>query len=443
MPSTPSTPPPSEPVRRALSISVVEGSLHAVMLGVSETYLGAFAVELGHGAERLALLATLPLALGALAQLSSGALTRVLGRKRLAVIGALCQAVCHLGLIGIAASADDRLAPLLGVKILFWISGSIMAPAWGDWIAALTEGVSRERYFARRSAIVHLCLVVAFAAAGVGLYMTAGNELSTYAVLFAVGAAARLASALALALQDDPSPPAAPMASPLTRTRAALREGRFRVVGYLGLLMFGASVSIPFFTPYMLTELELDYGTFAALSGVSILSKALVFPLFRRIARALGLPRLLLLSGVGVASVPLLWTLSPELGPLVIVHIVSGVAWAGLEFSSFQILMAEIRPELRTEFFSLNNSFSGMLQVAGSVGGGWLLREGGLAYVDVFLVSAVLRVLPLFLLLRALPRMRLPKRLLRIPMRLFSVRPSAGAAQRPILSRNPAPPDEE
>ena len=39
------------------------------MLGVSETYLGAFAVELGHGAERLALLATLPLALGAVAQL--------------------------------------------------------------------------------------------------------------------------------------------------------------------------------------------------------------------------------------------------------------------------------------------------------------------------------------------------------------------------------------
>lgn len=404
------------------------------MLGVSETYLGAFAVELGHGAERLALLATLPLALGAISQLASGALSRALGRKRLTVIGAACQAACHLGLVLIALTADTRFLPLLVTKALFWISGSIMAPAWGDWIAALTESVSRERYFARRSAIVNLCLLTAFGSAGTALFWSDGNELPVFALLFAIGALARLSSAVALLLQHDAQGGVPHPGSPLERTQAAWREGRFRVVAYLGLLMLGASVSVPFFTPYMLSELRLDYGTFTALSAVSILSKALVFPLFRFVARAIGLPRLLLLSGIGVAAVPLLWSLSSTIGFLVLVHLVSGVAWAGLEFSSFQILMGEVRADLRTEFFSLNNSVSGLLQVLGSVSGGWLLRAGGLAYTDVFLLSAGLRILPLLLLLWALPRMRLPRRLLLIPMRLFSVRPSAGAAQRPILS---------
>ena len=55
----------------ALKVSMLEGCLHAVMVGVTESYLGAFAVELGHGPRALALLATLPLLAGAGSQLLS------------------------------------------------------------------------------------------------------------------------------------------------------------------------------------------------------------------------------------------------------------------------------------------------------------------------------------------------------------------------------------
>jgi MFS family permease len=436
------TAPSNDVTRKALGISVAEGSLHAVMLGASETYFGTFAVELGHDAERMAILATVPLCLGALSQLFAGSLTRLLGRKRLSVIGAFLQAACHFGFIWIALYGDTRLWSLLLAKSLFWISGSVMAPAWGDWIASLTSGVHRERYFARRSGIVHVCLLTAFTLSGLALYQTEGSELSTYAALFAVGAVARFASAAALVVQSDPNPPAPSPLSASRRILLAFREGRFRVVVYYGCLMCGASVAIPFFTPYMLEELGLDYGTFTALSAVSILTKAVAFPLLRRVSEALGLPRLLLLSGLGVALVPLLWTVARSFELLILVHVVSGAAWAGLEFASFQILMNEIRADLRSEFLALSNAFSGTLQVVGSIGGGLLLRGNTLGYSDVFLLSALLRALPLLLLLVLLPRLRLPKRLRGMPMRLFSVRPSAGAAQRPILPAQPGDEDE-
>ncbi|MET0413608.1 MAG: MFS transporter, partial [Polyangiaceae bacterium] len=93
---------------------MVDGTLHAVMVGVTESYLGAFAVELGHGPEELALLATVPLLVGAGAQLASPLLCAALGgRKRLAVLGATVQALSIAGLAAIAWHGNTSLWALL------------------------------------------------------------------------------------------------------------------------------------------------------------------------------------------------------------------------------------------------------------------------------------------------------------------------------------------
>ena len=89
--------PPDERARAALKVSIVEGMLHATMVGVAESYLGALAVELGHRDGALALLATIPLLLGSSGQLLASPMLSWLGsRKRLVVLGAGVQALTHL-----------------------------------------------------------------------------------------------------------------------------------------------------------------------------------------------------------------------------------------------------------------------------------------------------------------------------------------------------------
>src|SRR5690606_35269809 len=154
----------------------------------------------------------------------------------------------------------------------------------------------------------------------------------------------------------------------------AARQGKLRVASYLAFLMLGCTVSTPFFTPYMLRELNMDYGSFALLSATSLLSKAVVFPVFHRLALPHGLPRMLLVSGTGIAVVPVLWAMSSDYVWLLFIHVFSGAVWAGLEYSSFQLLMQDTKAELRTEFFSISNSMSGLLQVVGALAGGALLR---------------------------------------------------------------------
>lgn len=389
----------SRSVDRALRISIVDGVLFALMLGVSESYFGACAVALGHGDTALALLATLPLFVGSLAQAFTSPLVLCLGsRKRLVALGALVQALTHLGLIAIAAFSLHSFWFLLGLIIVYYMSGMIIQPAWGAWMGELTERRDRERFFAVRSTLMSVSTLSAFLWAGFQLRDGAAHhDLSrTYAWLFAVGFCARLGSSYLLYRQPDPLPVRRDnLPRVLARTRSAVRGDGFRVALLLGVWMLGAHISIPFYAPFMLKTLSLGYDGFALVCAIQLVSKAAAFPFMRWISQRLGLTRMLAWSMGGAALVALLWGIAPSVGGLVIAQVLSGVAWAGYEFSSFQVLLQRARPKQRVEFLAMAASFAGLMQLSGALLGSWLLARGGMNYRDVFMVSALARALPL------------------------------------------------
>jgi len=425
-----------------LVLSLIDGLLHAAMIGTAESYLGAFAVELGHRDMALGLLATLPIASGALSQLAAPALSRWLGRRsRLVVAGAALQALSLVAMIAIARTGSTSLAALLTVKLLFWVSGAAIAPAWSEWMAVLTEEVDRQRYFAWRSAATQVALLLAFLAAGEALHgaRALGQTLEVYGMLFGVAAMLRAASAVALLAQArarriEPPPEANPdiARSPL---RLAISTSQWRTALYVGALMFGAQISVPFFTPYMLRELQLDYRSFATLTAVSIVCKVLVFPLCHPLASRIGLRPVLIASGVGIATVPPVWALVDTPAGIAFAQGLGGVVWAGFEYASFQLLLSSAQPACRLEFLSLAGSLSGLLQVAGALLGSQLIERLGLGYRDIFWLSGAGRALALSLLLSALPNLPWPSQLRRPMMRLWSVRPNAGAVLRAIFGR--------
>lgn len=430
-------------VQRALRLSVVDGLLNAVMVGAAESYLGAFAVELGHGATNLALLTTLPLLSGALAQLvGPGLSARVGSRRRFIVTCAVVQALSLLLFYAVAALRAHSLWALLGAKLLFWVSSLVMTPAWSAWMAQLTEHVPRERYFALRSGAVQGALMIAFGAAGTALNHAPNSDalLKTYRVLFVVALCARLGSALALHLQPDPGPAASlSLPAPGERLRLALRTSDWRLALYLAALMLGAQLSIPFFTPFLLRELHFSYGAFAGLTAVSLFAKAVAFPVCHPLSARIGLKPLVIASGLSVSALPLLWAVWSTHTGLLLAQVLSGIGWAGMEFATFQLLLNSARPECRYEFLSLANSLSGVAQVIGAVVGALLI--GTLGYRTVFLCSALGRGLSLGFLLLSVRHLTLPARLPRIFLRLISVRPSGGATHRPIVTDAPPRPD--
>lgn len=411
--------------RRALRWSAVDGALHAVMLGTSETYLGALAVELGHRDVALALLVTVPLLCGALAQLATPRLVRLAGSERRFIVAcAALQGLAHLGFLAIVLSGSSSLPALLATKILYWVSGAVIGPAWNAWMARLVPAKLRGPYFARRNMITHAVLLFAFL--GSGLWLEAerqriGSALAGFAVLYGVALVARLASAFALSRQA-PFRAAGPT-KPRPALRTILAAGRWRVALYCGALLFGAQLAVPFFTPYMLRELGLDFTSYALLSSVAIFAKAVAFRAWRR-ARLEPLS-MLAVAGLGIAAVPLAWAASPNLAVLVVAQLIGGWAWAGYELASLELLLGDAPEDGPVEFFALVGSLVGTTQLVGSMLGGWALRSD-FDYADVFLLSALGRAIALLFLLPLLP-VRASLRRVRVAVRFIGVRPSSGA----------------
>ncbi|HWO12200.1 MAG TPA: MFS transporter [Polyangiaceae bacterium] len=418
---------------------MLEGALHAVMVGVAESYLGAFAVELGHGPRHLALLSTLPLLAGASIQLLAPMLCALLGgRKRLVVAGALGQTASLAALLAIAASGSTSLTALLAAQLGFWTSGGAMAPGWNAWMASLTVYTERPRYFAQRSGLNQLALLIAFGAAGCALHHAGASVLRCFVILFAVAFVARLASVAALLGQADLEPPRRVRLSEAQvapRARKAWLESKFQVATYLCALAFGTHLAAPFFTPYMLRELSLDYKAFAALSATSILAKALAFCFCHRIAKRTGLERLLAWGGAGVALTPLVWACSSDLGVLIFAHVLGGMVWAAVEYTSYQLLLDNAPADLTAEFFSISNCMTGLAQLAGALAGGLMLSQGVASYHELFLLSALVRALPLVVLLCSRRGQTLPLR--ELYARFAALR--APGATRPLLVASELP----
>jgi len=429
---------PQDPVKieRSLRLSIIDGLLYGVMVGACESYLGAFAVALGHGSAAIALLVTVPMLFGALSQLLAPVLVARLGnRKRLVVSAVLVQAVVALpALLTISVNAETSFWALLLAKTLFWTSGSVAGAVWNAWMEALTRTVARERYFALRSMSVHAVLLVAFVGAGAFMrWRTAeGQQLLGFAAMFALATLARLGSALTLSRKLNIEARSTSL-TPLERLGVAKRQGRYRLPVFMGVFMLGAQISIPFFTPYMLRVLKLDLLQFSLITSASILAKAVCFPLWARAAKHVGM-RGVFLSSVSVISLlPLAWTQVHEIGPLLVVQVASGAMWAGWEYASLQLMMRDAPRAVGTEYFALTAAISGALQLAGSMIGSVLLLLTDDSYHAAFALSSLGRMGALILLLPWI--MQLADREAWPPLftRILTVRPTQGAVQRAIV----------
>jgi MFS family permease len=416
--------------RRTLRLSVLDGVLHAAMVGVSESFLGALAVELGHTGAALALLTTFPLVVGALAQLASPLLARRLGSpERLVVLSAFGQALSHLGLLAVTVSGTGALMPLLLAKIAFWLTGSLVGPAWGAWITDLTRGIDRSTFLARRTGIVHLGLLIAFVLAG--WFIKTGGEavLPRLAILHGVALVFRLGSAAALAGKE-----------PMRRRRLEIagpgeQSSRYGVPLFMAGVWFSVSITSPFFTPYMLEDLALDYAGFTVLMAAAILARALVAPWLGRVAARIGLKALMVTGAFFIAITPLIWAWWSSFAVLFAAQLFSGLAWAMYELASFQLLVASAGDTARLRFLAVAACLSTGAGVVGGLLGAWALKAFELSYQELFGYNTLVRIVPLALFVGyAFTRLPLVRGVVRgLVFRLETVRPGAGVGARVVF----------
>lgn len=396
------------PLRKDLRAMSADGAATSVMVGVGETYLPAFVLALTASPLACGLASTVPLVVGAMAQLiSPWAIDRLRSYRRWVVWCVVIQALSFIPLLLAAWTGEMPTLLVFGFLSWYWAFGMAASSVWNAWVGELVPTRLCAGYFASRSRLCQLGIVTGFVGGGILLQRNArwGGPVEIFVALFAAALVSRIVSAIFLTAQHDATPPRSESLAQSFRglTRGADRQGGVSPILYILAIQVAVQISGPYFTPYMLCQLQFSYAKYVTLIGVAYLARVVCLPAFGRIAAQYGTSRLLWIGGLGIVPASALWIVSDRFEYLVAVQIFSGVVWAAYELAMTLVFVNAIPMARRIGILTLYNLVNAVAILVGSLGGGailWLAGQSRDAYLLLFALSAIARVAATLVLAR-------------------------------------------
>lgn len=435
----------------AMRLSIREGAVWALMVGLGETYFVADAVRLGASVLELALTVTLPLALAGVGPMLALSTLRRRTRRPVAVTAALLQALVLASLA--LLDGIDRNAPriLIAMVCLYQTAGLAAGTAWSSWYGDLVPEAVRGRYFARRNSFVYVSTCVGLVAGGALLHLLEpGKAVGTtdggtgFAVILCLAAGFRCLSALLLF--RSPEPAFLGVAGWQHTTEFFRTPSGTRVVKLLlaaSALYFAAYMSSPYFAPFMLETLRFTYVEYMIAMVWLVVVKALATQLWGRVVDRAGATWVFRAGLLLVAIVPLPWIVANDLALVLVGQGLSGLAWCAYELGFFAAMLGASTPATRPTIFAVQSLMLGWVQLGAAVLGAFLVNSGEMSFRALFGTSAAARFAVALLVALWIRRALVlaPVRYASLSLRALGFRPSGGLSRRPVFDA--APPDEE
>jgi MFS family permease len=424
-------------VDKALRHSVRDGMAYSVQVGAGETYFSAFALFLRATAPQVAVLSTLPLLLASSAQIFSAFIGDYVGRRRLVLWGCALQALLWLPILLVPVLFSGYTVPaLLVLLVLYHSANNLAAPQWTSIMRDLVSERRRGRYFAHRTRLTTIMTFLSLVLCGLLLHEldTAGRTYLGFVLIFLIAFVARTVSVYHLTfLHEKPATTTTPDMHIEHWWRSLLSTGAIGFSVYVALMNAAVGISSPFFTVYMLRDLQLSYLDFTMLAGTSVLCQFLMLTTWGRIADVYGNRLILIVTSISLPIVPSLWLLSDDFWALLLFQALSGLSWSGFTLSAGNLLY-ELVPQTRRAAYV---AFHNVGTAAGVFGGAMLgallevlLPPRGVLFGEsstlsnllyLFIISGVARAIVAALLARRVRELRKPRRALSAPALVLRV----------------------
>jgi MFS family permease len=408
-------------VERSLDASIRDGAAYAVMVGLGESWIGLCAVFLQATTAQVGLLHTIPLFLGACAQILSLYLIERTGRRNFAfVAGSFVQTLSWLPMI--AALFVPKAAGfwiLFGGFVVYLAANHFTMPAWMSVMGDLVPAGSRGRYFGSRNSMAFLTQTVALVLAGVGLriYEKNGHEAQGFLVLFGGALLARAASTWYLSRMAEPAyHETEEHRFTLWKFVSAMPRSNFaRFALFVACLNAAAHFAGALFVPYWRRDLGYGYWEIlAVLAAVLVIQvPALVF--WGRAADRFGNKKVLVATSLGISALPAMWLLTGHIGWAVFMQLWSGFLWSGFNQSVANFLLDAVSPPKRARCWAYLNFMLNTGVLVGGLAGSWAItvvpmNVGPVVFAFPFctllVLSTALRASVVFIFLRLFREVR-------------------------------------
>ncbi len=427
--------PVKRPFRQIVRHSFQDSAWYSLMVGWGETYLAAFTLHIGLGDIHSGFISVVPVAIGSLIQLALASFLTIRYSHRTWVLicasGQILSLFCLflLPFLFSLPATGVMAAVLYAVTTLYWTLGLSSSSSWNTWMGDLIPRRLHVRFFSNRSRVSQAFVLVGIISAGLALN-SAKHVTLVFALIFLCSGIARIFSGYHIFRQ----PEAEVHRQPLVHLRSLKQTGLVALIGYSFFLQIMVNIAAPYFNPYMLKVLNLNYVTYTFLMGTTFLSRIVLFPVITRFAEKYGPYRLLTFGTLLLSSTPLFWHLYDDLRILFALQIISGIGWGLQDLGLLLTVFDRYDRKTRSRVLTLLNVYNSIGMLIGAVVGSLLLKADGLskdAYHVVFIISCVGR-LASFLILPFLYQEVRQRRWV-IFTRIVGLRPMSGGILRPIL----------
>ena len=385
--------------KQTVKLSHFEGALFALMVASTENFLNYYAIKQNITSFQLALLATIPLLCGAIAQV---VIPKLISEKNLAASIVWTMLIQVVGVLGILYTVYEKFSyiNLLVYGCIYFIGGQSSTPLWIDWASRIIPRRNFRKYMANRSEFTWYLILFFYVSFALLSQYTSWFKIIT---VFIVGALARILSCtVQYFIIRRPFP-----------LRALKHEGDHdhRLVDHTtkklinwfilitSIFRMAVVMSGPFFYPYMLNELKLSMTHFVLLSSMPFLGRAIFFSRWGKSGTHYSAFWGVIVAGLYISIIPLIWTVSRNFYFLLGFEIISGIFWGGLELNQVLMIQNFIHHKSRV-YLGVHMALINILAVAGAILGSYWLSQN-YSYFTVFRLSALCRLLSIFLLIIA------------------------------------------
>jgi len=275
-------------------------------------------------------------------------------------------------------------------------------PAWTSWVADMVPDKVRGIFWGTRNMLVSLAGMIATVLAGAYLDLFSEGSHVGFATLFGTGILMGLGATYVMSKVREPEY--------RDYDHHGIREffkvdGQFRMFCWtIVLFYFGVNIASPFFTVYMLQNLGLSYTYFVLAGAIATACRILAQPHFGNVSDRYGDTPVALICMLGTALVPLafIFVTKEMLWLIIPAQILSGVAWAGMDLTIWNLLLDMTSKEKRALQVAEYNFLTSISMVVSPVIGGLIADNVSVFVLSgiplLFAIATALRLIPTFLL---------------------------------------------
>lgn len=388
-------------IRKSLKVSFWDGVFASCMAGLTSDYMTPYALALKATTRQIGTLSAVPFLVSALGQLKSAEIAEFFrSRKRMILVFIMLHLLMLIPIALVPYLFKDQ--PVLFLLIFVTLFTALNTTAGPVWLGLMGEYIpsnKRGRYFGWRNRIMMIVTIAMSLIAGFILQHFRNNVLKGFLIILVFALLSRLISWYFLTRMYEPRffVHKDSYFSFIDFVKGMKKSNFAQFVLLVSGLHFCVNLASPFFSVFMLRDLRMNYVTYTILLSTVTVVQVLTIGRWGRAGDKAGNVRVMKLTALLIASLPLWWLISQNPFYLIFAQALSGFAWAGFNLCAGNFVYDAVTPQKRIRCIAYLSVFAGIGVFLGATIGGHLAAVlpniFGYNLLSLFLFSSLMRFL--------------------------------------------------